>query len=196
MKTLKLFVAAILCATTFAACSGNQTKNSEYSESAPAVIQTTSADDILANGDQYAGKEVVIEGVCSHRCKHGGGKMFILGNSEGNIIRIESSKESGKFPLEVTNALVQVKGTVAEERIDEAYLQNWEAKLGEETKQHGESEAGCSTEKAARKESATTNSPKARIEDYRKRIAERNEKEGKPYLSFYHINADSYEILN
>lgn len=196
MKTLKLFVAAILCAATFTACSGNQTKNSENTETAPVAVKTTNVDDILANGEKFAGKEVVIEGVCSHRCKHGGGKMFVMGNDNSNIIRIESSKESGKFPAEVTNALVQVKGTVAEERIDEAYLQNWESKLGEETKQHGESEAGCSTEKAARKESATTKTTKERISDYRKRIAERNEKEGKPYLSFYHINAVSYEILN
>lgn len=196
MKTLKLFVAAILCAASFAACSGNQTKSNEHVETAPADVLKTEIDDILTNGEQYAGKEVVIEGVCSHRCKHGGGKMFILGNDNSNIIRIESSESTGKFPVEVTNALVQVKGTVAEERIDEAYLQNWEAKLGDEAKQHGESAAGCSTEKAARKESAKTNSPKARIEDYRKRIAERNEKEGKPYLSFYHINAVSYEILN
>lgn len=195
MKTLKLFVSAILCAATFAACSGNQSKNTETSVNT-VEIQKTEVDDILSNGAQYAGKEVTIEGICSHRCKHGGGKMFVMGNDNSNIIRIESSETSGKFPTEVTNALVQVKGTVAEERIDEAYLQNWESKLGEETKQHGESEAGCSTEKAARKESAKTNSPKQRIEDYRKRIAERNEKEGKPYLSFYHINAISYEILN
>ncbi|MGL5919581.1 MAG: hypothetical protein ACRCZQ_03650, partial [Bacteroidales bacterium] len=161
MKTLKLFVSVILCTATFAACSGNQSKNTETSVNT-VEIQKTEVDDILSNGAQYAGKEVAIEGICSHRCKHGGGKMFVMGNDNSNIIRIESSETSGKFPTEVTNALVQVKGTVAEERIDEAYLQNWESKLGEETKQHGESEAGCSTEKAARKESAKTNSPKQR----------------------------------
>ena len=34
-----------------------------------------------------------------------------------------------------------------------------------------------------------------RIENFRKSIAERKEKEGKDYLSFYHIEADTYTIL-
>lgn len=196
MKTLKLLVAVLISAVSFVACTSNASQNKENTETTATVAKLTAVDDILANGGQYVNQEVVIEGVCSHRCKHGGGKMFVMGDDPANIIRIESSEATGKFPVEVTNAIVKVTGNVVEERIDETYLQKWEAKLGEEAKQHGESAAGCATEKAARKESAATKTAAERISDYRQRIAERNEKEGKPYLSFYHINAASYEILN
>lgn len=39
------------------------------------------------------------------------------------------------------------------------------------------------------------NSVEERISNFRKRIAERQAKEGKNYLSFYSVTADSYEIL-
>ena len=58
---------------------------------------------------------------------------------------------------------------------------------------HGEQgEGGCSTEKKARGE--TANTPEARIADFRAKIADRQAKEGKAYLSFYYMQASSYEI--
>ena len=79
------------------------------------------------------------------------------------------------------------------ERVDEAYLQNWEAKLKAQTeKSHGETAAGCDSEKKARGETAST--PEARIADFRAKIAERKAATGIDYLSFYYMEASSYEI--
>ena len=58
---------------------------------------------------------------------------------------------------------------------------------------HGTTEAGCSSEQKARGETVA-NSTTERINNFRKRIAERSEKEGKNYLSFYHIDATQYNI--
>ena len=41
---------------------------------------------------------------------------------------------------------------------------------------------------------AATNSVRERIANFRSRIAERTEKEGKPYVSLYHMEGLSYEI--
>ena len=81
-----------------------------------------------------------------------------------------------------------------EQRVDEAYLQQWEAQLKETSDQkHGEEgEGGCSTEKKARGE--TANTPQTRIADFRAKIADRQAKEGKVYLSFYYMQATGYEI--
>ena len=57
---------------------------------------------------------------------------------------------------------------------------------------HGEGEAACSTEKKARGE--TANTPEARIADFRAKIADRKAKTGKDYLSFYFLEASSYDI--
>ena len=57
---------------------------------------------------------------------------------------------------------------------------------------HGTGEAGCDSEKKARGE--TANSPEARIADFRAKIADRKAETGKEYLSFYFMEADSYEV--
>lgn len=193
MKRSIILLGALLCLQFYSCNSGSKTNN----ESPKAEIVTDSilqVNTLLMDGDKFAGKEVTVEGICTHICKHGGSKMFLMGNTENEVIRIESTEKSGKFPPEVVNALVKVQGTLVEERIDEAYLQKWEEELKSEMAKHGEDEGGCATEKAARNEAADANSPEARIADFRNRIAERKAKEGKDYLSFFHLNANNYEI--
>ena len=68
-----------------------------------------------------------------------------------------------------------------------------EAILGVDQAQRENGEAGCDTEKAARGE--TANSVEGRIADFRTKIAARAEAEGKEYLSFYFVEAQSYEIV-
>ena len=60
--------------------------------------------------------------------------------------------ELGSFDTKCVNSIVRVKGTLMEQRVDEAYLQKWEAQLKEAAaEKHGkESKGGCSTEKKAR----------------------------------------------
>ena len=115
-----------------------------------------------------------------------------MGSSDKYTLRIESG-EIGKFDQKCVNSIVKVKGTLVEEKIDETYLLKWEETLKKQTQQnHGDSESGCSTEKKARGE--TANSTEARIAQFRKRIAEQKENNGKDYLSFYHIIAENYTI--
>ncbi|MEG0454809.1 MAG: OB-fold nucleic acid binding domain-containing protein, partial [Bacteroides sp.] len=138
------------------------------------------------------GKEVTIEGVCTHICKHGGRKIFLMGSDDTQTIRIEGGSV-GKFDQKCVNSVVRVTGILKEQRIDEAYLQNWEAQLkAAAAEQHGNGEAGCSTEKKARGE--TANTPEARIADFRNKIAQRKASNGKEYLSFYFMEATNYDI--
>mgnify|MGYP003550070135 CR=1 FL=1 len=88
----------------------------------------------------------------------------------------------------------EIKGILREERVDEAYLQRWEASVAASTaEQHGDGEAGCDTEKAARGE--TGNTVEERIADFRQKIAARKEATGKDYLSFYFVEALAYEVV-
>ena len=99
--------------------------------------------------------------------------------------------------------------------MDEAYLQRWkqayeEAVMEQQAQQAADSQygesgvsaeqdeavstsSGCETESRARREQGNTVDEK--IAAYRQAIAERKEKEGKEYLSFYHIETTSYEIV-
>lgn len=180
----------------FTACGNRTAKNSQTAQTAAAADTTAvQVDDILAGAEKLVGQSVEVEGVCTHICRHGGGKIFLMGTDDEQVIRVEAGEKIGSFSPECVNNIVRVKGTLTEDRIDESYLSEWEQQVKEQTaEQHGEGEAGCSAEQQARGESIASDTEK-RIADFRARIADRKAKEGKEYLSFYHIDGDSYEIL-
>lgn len=197
MKTKKmiLFAAIVAFAVLGTSCGNKQLKSAEDATATEQRLSSSAMeiDSLLANADALAGQEVTIEGVCTHICKHGGRKIFLMGSDDTQTIRIEGGSV-GKFEQKCVNSIVRVTGTLKEQRIDEAYLQNWEAQLkAKAAEKHGEEgEAGCSTEKKARGETADT--PESRIADFRAKIAGRKAKTGKEYLSFYFMEASSYEV--
>ncbi len=193
MKLKSVMMAAFLMGLTIVgttSCGGNKSGKAEAAAEQE-VAEAMEIDNLLADAEALVDKEVTIEGVCTHTCKHGATKIFLMGSDDTKTIRVEAC-ELGAFDTKCVNSLVQVKGIMKEDRIDEAYLQAWEARLKEAGEQHGESAAGCDTEKKARGE--TANTPEARIADFRAKIAARQAECGKAYLSFYHVDALSYEI--
>ena len=111
-------------------------------------------DNLLADAEKLTGGKVTVEGVCTHICRHGGRKIFLMGTDDTQVIRIEAGEKIGSFKPECVNNVVRVTGTLVEDRIDEAYLAEWELRLKDQiARQHGEGEAGCSAEHQARGES-------------------------------------------
>mgnify|MGYP003562480956 FL=1 len=188
----KWMVAVMMVAACFmfSSCGGSK----QQAQNAEEAVTAMSIDDVMAKAADLVEQTVVIEGVCTHTCSHGAKKMFLVGSDDTKTLRIEAG-ELGAFDTKVVNNVVTVKGTLKEERIDEAYLQDWEARVKNQTEEkHGneEGEGGCDTEKNARGETADTT--EGRIADFRAKIAAEKEATGKEYLSFYHVVAESYEI--
>ena len=127
MKTRVLLFAAIAATTfTFVACGNKQAKINET-----AAVEQSGAmeiDSLLANAETLADQAVTIEGVCTHACKHGATKIFLMGSDDTQMIRVEAGK-LGSFDTKCVNSIVRVNGTLKEQRVDEAYLQQWEAQL-------------------------------------------------------------------
>ena len=194
MKTKKLTIASAIMAMTFigTSCGNKQQKSASEATTEQSASSALEIDSLLANAESLAGQEVTIEGVCTHTCKHGAKKIFLMGSDDTQVIRVEAGT-LGAFDPKCVNSIVRVTGTLKEQRIDEAYLQNWEAQLkAQAAEKHGTGEAGCDSEKKARGE--TANSPEARIADFRAKIADRKAETGKEYLSFYFMEANSYEV--
>ena len=189
MKT-KLMMAALFVAACFTmmSCGGGKKQAQNAEEVAISI------DEVMEKAADLVEQTVVIEGVCTHTCSHGAKKMFLVGSDDSKTLRIEAG-ELGAFDTKVVNNVVTVKGIIKEERIDEAYLQDWEARLNAQTEEkhgNGDGEGGCDTEKNARGE--TANTTEGRIADFRAKIAAEKEATGKEYLAFYHVVANSYEI--
>ena len=190
MKTKWMVAVAMIAAClVMVSCGGGKKQ-----QAAEEAVVAMSIDDVMAKASGLVEQEVTIEGVCTHTCSHGAKKMFLVGSDDTKTLRIEAG-ELGAFDTKVVNNVVTVKGIIKEDRIDEAYLVDWETRLKNQTEEkHGneEGEGGCDTEKNARGE--TANTAEGRIADFRAKIAAEKEATGKEYLSFYHVVATSYEI--
>ena len=190
MKNVHLLLLTLISLVAFASCTGN--KNTAKDDVA---LTPMSVDEVLLTAEQEEGTMLSVEGLCTHICSHGGRKIFLMGEDDTKTIRIESTDALGAFKPECVNAMVNVRGVLKEERIDEAYLMKWEAELTAGTaEEHGDDGEGCETEQKAQGQDSVS-SEAGRIQDFRTRIAERNESEGKNYLSFYYIVAEEYSIL-
>ena len=190
LRALAVALACGACASV--SCGGNASTKAKTRQTEAARPAALEIDELLASADSLAGKTVTIEGVCTHTCRHGARKIFLMGSDDTQTVRVESG-ELCSFDPQCVNRIVRVTGTLDEQRVDEAYLAAWEEQTKAQTgERHGTTEAGCDAEKAARQETGATVAE--RIADFRAKIAARKAAEGKDYLSFYYVTATSYEI--
>lgn len=175
-----------------ASCGGDNNKSKEQASTAEVTPAALEVDQVLADPDSLVGDTIKVEGICTHICKHGGGKIFLMGSDDTKTLRVEAGESIGSFPQETVNSIVRVTGVLVEDRIDEDYLAQWEAQIADQAKE-AQGEGGCAADMKANAE-AEANSVRERIANFRSRIAERTEREGKAYVSLYHMEGLSYEI--
>ena len=85
---------------------------------------------LLAEADAHIDSVIFIEGLVSHVCKHGGEKLHLMDVDSTNI-RVDAGDKIVKFDETLEGSTVIVEGYLRELRIDEEYLQEWEAELAE-----------------------------------------------------------------
>lgn len=176
-----------------ASCGGDSNKSKAQTSTEEVNPAALEVDQVLADPDSLVGDTIKVKGVCAHICKHGGGKIFLMGSDDTKTLRVEAGESIGSFPQETVNSIVRVTGVLVEDRIDEDYLAQWEAQIADQAKE-AQGEGGCAADMKANAE-AEANTVRERIANFRSRIAERAEKEGKAYVSLYHMEGLSYEIL-
>lgn len=95
----RFFILLTTCVALIATQQSCTSKPKQGQQAEQATAQTTATnvlqiDDLLSKAGELAGKEVEAEGVCTHICKHGGGKIFLMGSDDTKTIRIEAGKSS------------------------------------------------------------------------------------------------------
>lgn len=203
MKKVYYFFATAIVALMASACGGNSSQQQDSDE----VSDALTVDQLLDSPEQYVGDTITIEGICSHLCSQGGKKAFIQGNADNVQIRCEAFPLMGEpFPKSTIHQPLQVTGIFREQRIDNDLIAEMEREFNERIQkiadERGEESAqraanasvGCETERAAQGQQ-DLNTFKERMDDYRTRIAAREASEGKAYLSFYYIDAISFDTL-
>lgn len=98
---------------------------------------------LLADASPFVEKPVSIQGRVVHVCRHGGQRLFIVGEDGEDRFRITVGENISEFDVELEGSMIEVNGIVKELIIDETYLAEWEAEVTEGSKHsRGEGHAG------------------------------------------------------
>jgi hypothetical protein len=80
--------------------------------------------------ESLQGQKVQIDGLVVHVCKHGGKKMFIVGDNPDIRVKIDASDEVTVFGADLEGSTVSVQGIIqpmAQEDVPESEKQNQDA---------------------------------------------------------------------
>ncbi len=191
-RTLATLALASVLALLLAGCGGQDTD-----QAAEAVAVTIP--DFLASPDQYVGRPIAITGTVDHVCKHGGKRMFVMGDDPAQRVKIESGAKIAAFDRMLEGSRVHVTGVVRVQEMDRAYLDSWEAEVeaaGDDHAEHeGEDHAHAEGEDHDHAEGEPADDHHAselrQIANYRQQL----EETGEESLEFYHLDCLSYEEI-
>lgn len=154
-------------------------------EAAPAaVMHRLSIVDVMEDAVNYVGETVAVTGTVEHVCRHGGKKMFIVGDDPSDRLRVTVGETVAAFQVDLEGSKVVVQGPLMAEKVDDAFLDAWEADLkkpGEDGGPGQGAEAGNHHDDIP-----------AQIATFRMIIADND---GEP-LNFYHLECMSFEEID
>lgn len=67
---------------------------------------------LVANPDDYVGKNIIVEGKVVHVCMETGKKLFIVGGNPDVRLYIQAGETMPKFPMDLLGSTVSVEGKI------------------------------------------------------------------------------------
>lgn len=182
---MKQLASLALVALLFTACGQKQ----ETGQADAADVMTVSQ--LLEGPEQHLGKEITLEGTVTHVCKHGGRRVHLTDLEPNVKIRIEAPEKMAAFARELEGSDIVVRCILRETRIDQAYLDEWEAEVreGMERENHDHATPSATAEGGEDEghvEPQGLDAVNAKREELKA--------SGKPYLSIWYADAVSYEM--
>ena len=114
---MKRFLLAVLVLSiVFIGCS-----KQDVAGGSAAAPKLSVAEFMTKSGD-YAGNDITLTGTVVHVCKHGGKKMFLMGENPDDRVKVTASEDLGFFDVSLEGNMVEVIGTVDQMVVDEAVL--------------------------------------------------------------------------
>lgn len=181
MKNLFILLITVVF---FSACC-NSPKNQSSTNQATSEIAYLTVDSFLVVGADYVGKEITVKGTVDHICKHGGKRVKIFGENPDNSLHGEASESTGAFKAELEGSDVLLTGTVAESKMDLAYVEEYEKNLLEAIENNKE-EAKMDHTKGVDHHAKLDE-----VKAWKEEIATN----GKGYISSYYLEVTSYQEI-
>ena len=183
LKKMSLLLMALLLV---ASCSGEKPAEEATAENAAATDEVAhmTIGQFMAEGENYEGKLVEVEGTVDHVCAHSGKRMFIVGENPEDRVKIEAG-DVGTFDMALQGSKVKVVAMGTVMKMDSAYLDNWASEVSAE-----DSPENCTEEqKEMSKGGEEHDTAMAQIIELRRQLAESE----KGYLAFCSLEAKSFK---
>lgn len=107
----RLFFFVITCAIISSCGNTGKKEVSSKTEEQEAGSKVEFAS-LIANPDNYVGKNIIVEGKVVHVCTETGKKMFIVGENPDVRLYISAGENISKFPMELLGSEVIVEGVI------------------------------------------------------------------------------------
>lgn len=104
-----IFLIAITVLLVSCKQSTKENKSDSQSVTQEEII-AASVEEMLAQPAGYEDKEVVVSGLVTHVCRHGGQKCFVLGEDGETQIRIVPGGDIDEFKIDLEGSTVSFKG--------------------------------------------------------------------------------------
>lgn len=182
MKKL-LFLILIIPFLILASCNNSGKGNGSENDTLKVSVAT-----FADKADSLVDKMVLIEGTVLHTCKHGGKRLFLVDNNNDSVtVEVTAGGEISKFDEALIGSRIRVAGYLREERIDQKYLNEWEAEVLKPEENH---QAGIHTGVKGHEDQ----DKQAKL-DQINAIREELKSSGKDHLSNFSIEAIKYQEL-
>ncbi|MBI9072056.1 MAG: hypothetical protein JEY94_10675 [Melioribacteraceae bacterium] len=184
---LRSILSLLIAAFLFTACAKKEeTKPVEKADTEITKVSVEEFDSVAVN---LVGKTVEVKGTVVHVCEHGGKRCHIVGEDQKTKVKIEAGKVE-KFEKELEGSDITAIGVVAELRIDNAYLDNWEKETNAVEKEVEGKGIHDGQDEDAEDHHAKESTLK-QIETLRVKLKE----SGKEFLGYYSIECSEYKPL-
>lgn len=109
---LKRFFYFVTVAAILTSCGNTGKKEaSSTTEGTDATAKVEFAS-LVANPENYVGKNITVEGKVVHVCTQSGKKLFIVGENPDVRLYIQAGENMPKFPMDLLGSTVVVEGTI------------------------------------------------------------------------------------
>jgi len=186
---LKRSFVIALSLTTLISCGGGAGEEPVVEEpiaEAPAQPQVVEIAALIGSTADYVGKEISVTGTVNHVCKHGGKKLFMMGDDPEGRFKVTAGESVGAFELELEGSTITVTGIVEEEIINEATICALEGGSSAEEAEEAAHEEGADE---------TTEEHHAGEGEQAAHLRQMLTESGEDELSFYSLDCSSFEIL-
>ncbi len=196
MKNYLFIIALIALFVTSCENSNKEADSKKVADNMTIVEQITpvSVANFEGKAGDFVGKKIELTGTVDHICKHGGQRLFLVSENSDARIKITPDEEIAAFNAELVGNNIVIVGIVEEQRIDEAYLREWEEEIkagSDMADDKGEgSHLGGKVEKGG--EGADIDEEMQKVNSLRTEIAE----SGTDHLSFFSVLCTDYTIVD